>query len=667
MARMNYPYMKEESMKSLLLLWNKLANESASWCGTCARLDIKTVKTRVEHEGVSFLTITLSNFGSDFQKSLDQGFVGSGQFAGFQRSGGLPIFLSGFLRLVFDKASGRLLSNPSIEAIRSVRQLTLMFGKVLLPCTPARERKAIDRYVQCEREVQRYDETRSLSDLESFTRIGSLLFGEVLQDLESRLFCGDLRSFLPKHGPGATSDRLRGNSKFDLQTWHRRLETILPAGDGFLLPNWRYHSELKSVDFSEPGREDPVRVHLVPKSLKTPRIIAIEPTCMQYAQQAILTALLLKWRGSDIPRRFITFNDQEPNRFLSAEGSRTGNLATLDLSEASDRVSNQLVRALFSRTPLLAEAIDATRTRRADVPGVGVLRLAKYASMGSALCFPVEAMVFLTVIFTSIEKELKRPLTVKDIKSFDGAVRVFGDDIIVPTTYVLSVIRDLEAFGFKVNSDKSFWTGKFRESCGRESYDGHDVSITRVRRIFPPDRRNAAEDPAFAHFTDREIGSWDERVVGLVSLRNQLYFSGYWDTCRWLDEQVTTKIRHFPPAHPTSAVIGRHTVLDITQMPVQRLSRYQTPLVKGYVIEAKSPVSKITEGYRALLKCLTLMESRDLLGLGILEESERLAHLTTYQSQDRWWEALQNGMDHLERSGRPSAVHIKLKKEITLF
>jgi hypothetical protein len=56
-------------MKSLMLLWQEVANELATWCCTSTRLDYKTVQSRVGHEGESFLTITLPNFCTDFQKS----------------------------------------------------------------------------------------------------------------------------------------------------------------------------------------------------------------------------------------------------------------------------------------------------------------------------------------------------------------------------------------------------------------------------------------------------------------------------------------------------------------------------------------------------------------------------------------------------------------------
>jgi hypothetical protein len=409
------------------------------------------------------------------------------------------------------------------------------------------------------------------------------------------------------------------------------LERIFPAGE-FLLPNWRYYDQLEDVHFLEPGEEQPVKVILVPKTLKTPRVIAKEPTAMQYAQQSILRVILRSLREVDYLSRIIGFDDQTPNQRLARTGSQDGSLATLDLSDASDRVSNQLVREMVKQWPYLHEALDATRSRSADVDGFGRRRLAKFASMGSALCFPMEAIVFTTCIFLGIQRGLNRPLTLKDVKHLSTSVRVFGDDIIIPTDYVSPVVHELEHFGARVNMSKSFWTGRFRESCGKEYYDDEDVSIVRVRHMFPTQRQDA-------------IG-----VISIVSLRNQLYKAGLWQTVKWLDSHIRDVIRYFPDVHESSPVLGRHTFLEYE---TQRISKHtHSPQVKGYVVDAKIPKNSLgDEG--ALLKYLLKHPLYD-------ENRERMDHLI------QTGRMILNGqpsvdVDHLERSGRPVAVNLKLR------
>lgn len=115
--------------KDDILLWIRVAEESAIRCRTSTTRDIETVTTRVKHEGFSFLTITLTDFGKDFERSLDQGYVAPSSFCSFSRWKGLPRFLGGFLELVFDRDSGVLLDEPDADAIQEIRQLTLIDRK----------------------------------------------------------------------------------------------------------------------------------------------------------------------------------------------------------------------------------------------------------------------------------------------------------------------------------------------------------------------------------------------------------------------------------------------------------------------------------------------------------------------------------------------------------
>jgi len=583
-----------------------MAKDFAIRCCTSTTMDVKTAHGRYKHEGLSFFTIALPSFGKDFQKSLDQGIVAHDMFLGFSRHAGLPRFLGGFLELVFDRRTGVLLDSPDIDAILAVRQLTLLFSKILLPCSDARERDAMSGYVECEKELRQVESSWGSSDIQDFHRVANLLFREIFTDVDRKVAYGDI---IPKHGPGATADKLRGNSKYRQHVWTDRLERYFPSGE-FLFPSVSHYVEhYDQLTFLEPGAEMPVRVISVPKTQKTPRIIAIEPTAMQYAQQSLLEPIVECIEMSDLASH-IGFSDQGPNQVLAREGSHNRDLATLDLSDASDRVSNQLVRSMFSDFPHLQGAVEACRSRRADVPGHGVVRLSKFASMGSALCFPVEAMVFLTCVSLGIESELNAQITSRSelLDLLDG-VRIYGDDIIVPGDYVHSVIAQLERFGAKVGPNKSFWIGRFRESCGKEYYDGVDVSVVKFRRVFPNSRKCVPE------------------VISLVSFRNQCYFAGYWHVASELDKLLVKMLKHFPMVTVDSSVLGRNSHLGYeTQRECERLF---SPLVKGYVVSSIIP-SDLLDGYGALLKCF--------LKRGNQPFADRR---------------------HLERAGRPRAVDIK--------
>jgi hypothetical protein len=528
------------------------------------------------------------------------------------------------------------LDEPDIEAIYAVRQLTLMFSKIALPednsvgghgrqvVSPDREKRAMLDFIQCEQDVKASDQLLDPSYMEDFKRVSEMLFGDLFAKVDRDVHWGRM---VPKHGPGAVADRLSSNAKWMQRSWPARLNRYFPAEE-YLVPNPHFSEELgRELNVLEPGAEMPVRVISVPKTLKTPRLIAIEPTAMQYAQQAVLRSLLSAFKEDSFLSRVVGFDDQDPNRVLARTGSLSGDLATLDLSEASDRVSNQHVIAMLQDYPDLLGAVQAARSTKADVPGHGVIRLAKFASMGSALCFPFEAMVFLTLVLLGIERELSAPLSREEaIRLFSEQVRVFGDDLIVPRDNVLSVVSELHLFGYVVNTGKSFWTGRFRESCGREYYEGQDVSIVKVRRVLPSQRQDV------------------NGVISAVSLRNQLYWAGLWQGAKWMDFYLRKMLKHFPNVAPSSPLLGRESALGYQFETLD--PNTHSPLTRGYYVSAESP-RDVLGGSGALLKCLVREAHKDS---GLSTRSETALRLSIANADE----------EHLERSGRPKHVNIKL-------
>ncbi len=582
-------------------LMQRILADASIWCCTCTTKDMKYILRRFEHEGDSFLTITLPTFCADFERSLDEGGVTHAMFPSFRRHRGLPLFLGGFLEQVFDRCSGRLLNDPSHTAILFVRQITLLFKKVLLQCTDVRERKAYETYVQCENEVRDWSENCPSDQLDRFGRISDLLWGTDCSHLDRKVYDGHL---VPRHGPGKTADRVTGNGKFDCDTWHTRLEEYFPSGD-YRIANYGFQYVLDGVTFVEPEAEMPVKVVSVPKTLKTPRIIAMEPTCMQYAQQSLMEVIVERLEQSRLLQGSIGFTKQEPNQVLARIGSEDGSLATIDLSEASDRVSNLLVLRMLKPYPHLSGAVQACRSTRANVPGYGNQTLSKFASMGSALCFPIEAMVFLTIICIAYEEKLNRPLNKRDLDLLLKKVRVYGDDIIVPVDLVRHVVSALVRYGLKVNARKSFWTGRFRESCGKDYYGGTDVSVTYLRRYLPSHR-----------------GDVDE-MISAYSFRNQLYKAGLWKTVEFLDDHLR-RLAPLPTVTETSPVLGRHSFLGYeTQRICKTLHR---PLVRGLMVSAPSPKSSIS-GEGALLKFFLKRGEDPIFDVKHLERYGRPLHV----------------------------------------
>lgn len=601
-------------MKSLMLFFQEILHDMGDLCNASTALDFKTVQRRVDTEGLSFLTITLPSFAQGLERALHEERAVPSLWPSFRSQGRLPAFLRGFTELVFDTVTGELLSEPSSDAIYAIRQISLVFGKVRIECTEERTQRAFQKFVQCESEVRLADKRESFRD-ERYNQLSSWVLDDLFSYVENSLagtgpsaFRG---TFLPGHGPGNTAEKLTANGRYMQREWTERLEKVFPATE-WLIPNFSYLPELSGLHYREPGTERPVRVVAVPKTLKTPRIIAIEPACMMYVQQGLFHLFATGVSRINYLASSVNGPYQEPNQLLAKEGSISGLLATLDLSEASDRVSNQHVRHLLRKHPLLSEAVDASRSRKADVKGHGVLRLAKFASMGSALCFPMEALVFLTVVLHGIDRGRSSKFTRRSLHDFlrSGRVRIFGDDIIVAKESVMSVMDSLEAFGFKVNTHKSFWNGSFRESCGKEYFMGNDVSVVRLRSLFPTSRTHGAE------------------IERTVKTRNHFYRSGMWRTVRYLDSLIERLIP-FPAVEDTSQALGKFSFLgyqtDKWDLELQR------PLVRAAVARRDQPAD-LLEGYGALLKYF--LNSGDL-------------------------PSLREG--HLYRAGRPGYVHINTR------
>lgn len=587
-------------MKSLTSVLNTVFLDMEDMCGVGTERDMETCLARVKEEGDSFLTITLPAFAKAFEQALDAGTIASIPFPGFRRkANGLPHFCGGFLSRVFD-SRGALLDNPDVDCIRAVRQICYLFSKLERECSPKRTQAAFNQYVETDRAITNAPDEDRADLLKVWLVIFGKSLGMVLNQIQDY-------SLVPKHGPGATADRLKGNRKWRQREWTSRLEESFPM-DQYLIPNHRYVSGLSSIRVLEPREERPVRVVSVPKTLKTPRIIAIEPTCMQYMQQALFRSIRAALSANELDQ-LVGIDDQEPNRRLADLGSRGAGFATLDLSEASDRVSNQLVFELTRPFGDLAAAIQACRSKRADVPGHGVIRLRKFASMGSALCFPIEGMVFSAISILGVIRARALPLSSSVIQRVAKEVRVFGDDIIVPVDSAQVVSDTLEVFNLKVNRHKSFWNGQFRESCGKDFFNGEDVSVVRFKRDVPRTTADA------------------RGVVSLFSFRNLAYLAGFWRTARLADSLLESLRIPLPRVASTSPLLGRLSYLGYDTLRYDK--HLHSPLVRGAQVVARPPTSSLS-GYRALQKIFTL----------------------------RGFEPLCE--DHLERSGRPDRVALKV-------
>lgn len=555
-----------------MLLWRLLLDAGVQSLDSIKK-DFAYVQSRVEKEGMSFLTITLPRLDDALLKGLSSGFVTPKDFEGFRprfRGGTLPAFLQGLFTKIFHD-DGSLRQDADPIAITDIRQIARLYKKVELPCSESRVKAGYERYLANDERVASWHETegyQSTRDRNWRGHCGLLWSG--LERFSDSLFCH--RSAF---GPGATAERLKPNERWDINEWPERAEGSFPLTHFALA---RVDSEDRdSIKILKSYEERPVRVVQVPKTLLTPRTISVEPSYMMLMQQSVAKPLMAYLESRWEFRGSIGFTDQSVNRKRAQKGSIDGGLATIDLKDASDMVPLGLVEDIFQGVaPTFLDYIKDSRSTSALLPDGTVRPLAKFASMGSAMCFPIEAMVFFTIISYAIVNHLGVRPSRGVLRKIAKDVVVYGDDIIVPTRWAIPVILELERHGLVVNRDKSFSTGLFRESCGGDYYKGVFVTPAYVR-----------------HMNTQGSSLSTETLVGAVSLANQFYLKGYWNAASYIRESVERQLGKRLPisAHPLG---GLHWISFFRSDSLRYDRKLHCYRVKTFRIRARRRIDRPT-------------------------------------------------------------------------
>lgn len=202
----------------------------------------------------------------------------------------------------------------------------------------------------------------------------------------------------------------------------------------------------------------------VPKNATIDRVACKEPEVNQWLQRAVGISI-----RNSLRRVGIDLLDQSRNQRLAREGSLTGELATIDLSSASDLISRTLVNRLLPVSWYVL--LDDIRVHHVRLPSGEQHECEMFSSMGNGFTFELE-----TLIFWALASAVQYCFHIR------GPVAVYGDDIIVGCRTARLLRHFFAFFGFKVNAKKSFWTGKFRESCGGHYFNGKDVTPFYVRK-----------------------------------------------------------------------------------------------------------------------------------------------------------------------------------------
>lgn len=543
-----------------------------------ARQTIKVIERRTNYEGISFLTKTLPSL----RKSLDQALSEQAPLdcLRFRKIPGtqLPMFMGELFLLVFEK-DGTVRMNPDVTAIRSLRQVLDLFYKYKLPYEVTLEQQVVDGFVEVDAALP--DPTSEVDPWPTHYQTSVI---KEAKKLLTRLLCNfDPLNITPRHGPGAVATGEKAQDKMTFKRLYQTLDAVYPVTTYFYVGNSHVCDELHVLQKLKEVPSGEAKVSLVPKDSRGPRLISAEPLEIQWIQQGLMRALVGHIEGHPLTQGFVNFTDQTINRRLALQASLTGELATLDLKEASDRVSLSLVRRLFPEH--IISALEATRSTHTRLPCGKVIKLRKFAPMGSGLCFPVLALT----IWSLVRADAVLTRRAGD-RTDPGLVYVFGDDVIVPSAKAAKTIEVLESFHLLVNRAKSFHTGFFRESCGVDAYKGIEVQPVRLKTVWTSFR-----DPS-------AYSAW-------LAYANQFYCLGYMGVAQHIAERL---ISLYGAIDRIEAYDSRKTCHGFCFDPLtgpdckRRFNgRYQR--IERYVLTVKAKVTRSRElGWSELLRSLLL-------------------------------------------------------------
>lgn len=260
----------------------------------------------------------------------------------------------------------------------------------------------------------------------------------------------DLLSALCRFGNGATSTLKRGATHADKSLRPSITADAIPYACIVLTDDAWLQDKIGGLRDLNVVRSN--RMEMVPKTSKTHRPIACEPTLNSFIQQGLgrYIRMRLKKFGVDL-------DDQTINQDLARRAYSDG-LSTIDLSSASDTLSRALVELLLP--PSWYEIFDSLRSKFTAFEGK-TYYLEKFSSMGNAFTFELESLIFWALCSASSESDW---------------CAVYGDDIVCKRSDAEKVIATLNWAGFNVNSDKSFIDGNFFESCGKHFFRGIEVT-----------------------------------------------------------------------------------------------------------------------------------------------------------------------------------------------
>jgi len=460
----------------------------------------------------------------------------------------LPMFMHKAWAAIFSDENGCLLPNISIDAVSCLNQLFAVFGKIRGGHTPESVGLCLERFVQNEQILS----DRSLRYAADPSRLeGSVVIDPKPNGRSARagivvdtarilvryvLSRINPRDILPKHGSGASACSTLVHQRYFEPRYVKSIDGIwsypeyfyagashvcdvMPAvdiGGSSFTDGWTVANQLRPcVGLGHLATYEPcAKILVVDKDARGPRIISCEPRETMFIQQGLNRLLTEQLEAHPLTSGLVNFTDQRVNQRQAFLGSITQDTSTLDLKDASDLLSMDLVKMLFPEN--WVEALEACRSKKTMLPDGTVVTLSKHAPMGSACCFPIMALSIWALLTALTNYDAVRNGRHVRRRKLPTRVYVYGDDIVVPTAFAAAAIGLLESVGLAVNKDKSFVAGSFRESCGKEYYRGVDITPCRLRSLPDDDYDSRMKVIAFHNNCYEKFGFQPFGITTLV-------------------------------------------------------------------------------------------------------------------------------------------------------
>lgn len=368
------------------------------------------------------------------------------------------------------------------------------------------EAEAIEKWLWAEREC--FKTNRRLYEIRDFGTLGGAVVPDgILKFLEDcrknvvkLIGFGPPPTLLGRLGPGATvSDR---SGRTTVLHKFSSVPSLTPRAFSFMFP-W-LGTEWGKASASRGDVINWVRGNsffTVPKSALTRRSCAKEPSLNVYFQLGLGSELRkrLKRQGIDLD------NGQEVHRIYAQQASHDGCFSTIDLSSASDTVSEALVKALLPSS--WYNHLADLRSPFTRVKGKWH-RLEKFSSMGNGFTFELETVIFLAICMSAMQGH-----------AIPGVnLLTYGDDIIVPTSFTREVLACLRFCGFTPNQEKTYVDGNFRESCGGDYFAGLPARAHYVKE-YPDEPQKLISLANGIRRVERQFSELSSRRIGLQRTR----------------------------------------------------------------------------------------------------------------------------------------------------